>query len=640
MKMLRSVFLGLCFVCLLNRPVFSQEKRDFLVNSLQNYDLSELKRVAYPGYADRAFWDSIPEEIRKEVIQRAEQSQKEGVWSIPLTTYLEFVRNGNRTNCDALDGKQRVQLQNLVLGELLEGKGRFMDAIADQLWMLCERSTWVGTAHLPSQKRGAGVPDVNDIIIDLHAGEVGTLVAWTYYFFKKELEGISPLIPERIEQELDKRIFRPYLERRDLWWMGFQGKFVNNWNVWCNYNVLMSALLAEKDPVIRQKIVAKTMESVDHFINYYKEDGGCEEGPGYWAHAPGKLMEYLETLRDVTDGRIDLFQKPLIQEMGDYIAKMHIDSTWFINFADAAAWNTSVPTVIFRFGRNTHNPELMAFGKYLGDLSQVERQPLQGSLSMILNYFMLMGEYAGCQGKAPARKSVWLDGIQVAAGREKEGSNQGLMFAAKGGHNDESHNHNDVGTFVLYKNGKPVVVDAGVGTYTAKTFSSKRYEIWNVQSLWHNLPVVNGRQQAFGGKYRASDVRFSDRGGQLIFALDLAKAYPADAACEKWERVYTFSRGKSLKVADRYRLGEVKGKNSLHFLTCCPVKAIKEGVLLLGEGAEQVKMVYDPRRMELKLEEKVLDDPAFGRIWGEKLIRICLTYKNSGWQGASEVIFQ
>ncbi len=637
--MLRGVFLGMVFVLLTIWTGYGQEKRNLLEKSLGGQELPEIRSVTYPGYADRSFWGSVPADIKEKAIQKAEKSQKRGVWSVPLTTYLEYVRIGDRKNCDALDGAQRTQLQNLVLGELLEGKGRFIDAIIDQVWMICERSTWVGTAHLASQKQGAGVPDVNDVIIDLHSGEQSTLLAWTYYFFKTEFDRVSPLISKRIEQELETRTFRPYLSRDDLWWMGFKGSFVNNWNVWCNYNVLMSALLAETDPQLKREIVRKTMRSVDHFINYYKDDGGCEEGPSYWGCAPGKMMEYLEALRDATGGKVDIFQEPLIRKMGEYIAKMHIDSMYFINFADAGARNGSVPTVIYRFGKNTQSPELMSFGKYMGDLVGFEKNPLQGAFDQVLNYLLIRNEFAQCEAKAPAYKSVWMDGIQVVVGRERTGSNQGLFFAAKGGYNNESHNHNDVGSFVLYKNGKPVLIDAGVGTYTAKTFSSRRYEIWNMQSAWHNLPLVNGEQQAFGTRYRASDVSFSDQGRRLIFSLNLAAAYPLQAACKSWKRTYTFVRGNYLKVADQYQLAEVKGATALHFLTACKVDASKRGILLLGEGEQQVKMIYDPRQMKLMLEEKVMDDDRMD-FWGKKLTRIELNYQVQGRQGESEVIFK
>src|SRR5437868_14155296 len=70
------------------------------------------------------------------------------------------------------------------------------------------------------------------------------------------------------------------------------------------------------------------------------------------------------------------------------------------------------------------------------------------------------------------------------AARSVPNSAQGLYVAAWGGHNAQSHNHNDVGNFIVYGDGKPVLIDVGVETYSAKTFSPQRYEIWTMQSAY------------------------------------------------------------------------------------------------------------------------------------------------------------
>ncbi len=90
--------------------------------------------------------------------------------------------------------------------------------------------------------------------------------------------------------------------------------------------------------------------------------------------------------------------------------------------------------------------------------------------------------------------------------RSSEGSAEGLYLAAQGGHNAESHNHNDVGNFIVYADGEPAIIDVGVETYTAKTFSAQRYEIWTMQSAYHNLPTVNGVMQGAGRQFEARDV--------------------------------------------------------------------------------------------------------------------------------------
>ena len=101
-----------------------------------------------------------------------------------------------------------------------------------------------------------------------------------------------------------------------------------------------------------------------------------------------------------------------------------------------------------------------------------------------------------------------MPGIQVMAARVEEGSAQGLYLAAQGGHNAESHNHNDVGNFLIYADGQPAIIDVGVETYSAKTFSSKRYEIWTMQSAYHNLPTIDGVMQSAGRQFAASAVEY------------------------------------------------------------------------------------------------------------------------------------
>jgi len=92
---------------------------------------------------------------------------------------------------------------------------------------------------------------------------------------------------------------------------------------------------------------------------------------------------------------------------------------------------------------------------------------------------------------------------QVLSLRSIQGSSKGLFLGAKGGNNDENHNHNDVGNFVLYLDGEPAIIDVGVATYTNRTFGKDRYKLWYMQSQWHNLPSINGVMQHEGGQYKA-----------------------------------------------------------------------------------------------------------------------------------------
>ena len=121
----------------------------------------------------------------------------------------------------------------------------------------------------------------------------------------------------------------------------------------------------------------------------------------------------------------------------------------------------------------------------------------------------------------------------------------GLFFAGKGGHNNESHNHNDVGTFSLYIDETPVLINASVGTYTRQTFGDERYTIWTMQSLFHNLPEINGTQQAFGAKYKAEQMKFTPANRTL--SLELKQTYPEETSIHSWNRTYRL-RDKQLEI--------------------------------------------------------------------------------------------
>ncbi len=145
--------------------------------------------------------------------------------------------------------------------------------------------------------------------------------------------------------------------------MALDGKkrMVNNWNVWLNYNMLTTILLVEEDTAKRIDGIYKTMRSVDQFINYYKEDGACEEGPAYWSHAGGMLYNYLSLLQTATGCAGEYFRQALIKNIGTYICKAYIYSNWFLNYADAAARIKANAGLVYHFGKAVHEPGMQQF---------------------------------------------------------------------------------------------------------------------------------------------------------------------------------------------------------------------------------------------------------------------------------------
>lgn len=536
-------------------------------------------------FSDRREGIYICPEYRKVLIAKAEALLGKSYPAIRLSEYLMFRRNGNRTVFQNVYFERRRDMTALALAEYIEGEGRFADALRDLVWMILEETTWVLPAH--SRERGGGLDALSYGVeqtdyIDLFSATTGAALAMVYYLCRDIFDEPAAM-KQRILAELDKRIVRPYLDATctaNDWWMGRKGKATNNWCPWINSNVLTVCALTVEDVSTREAVIKQAMTSLDSFTVGYHTDGGCDEGPNYWGKAGGALFNACLVLYDMTDGYVNIFRDPLMVNMGEYIAKAHISGNYYMNFADAHA-NINYHTLFgYDWGVLSDSALMRDFWRsrlcgvefsgvvddwlIYGGLRQLGIEPLERPVDY----------------KPPLR--VWLDGICVAATRERE-DGSGLYLAVKGGHNAESHNHNDVGSFVVYSDGKPLFLDAGVGEYTKKTFSANRYSIWSMCSDYHNLPTFCGVTQKDGKDFCATDVEYDAETGGL--SMELSAAYPPEAALAGYRREAKLVGG-VVTVTDTFTLGKdgdvtfslicdaeptstEKGRFTLHGRTIC-----------------------------------------------------------------------
>ena len=582
----------------------------------------------YPMASEREMWEDLSPELRDEMIRLGEEYLNYSWPALPAIRFMDFRRDGNRSRYETLHFARRQALGLLVIAECMEGNGRFIDEIINGIWCLCEESFWGVPAHNSQISGDLILPDVTDPIIDLFAAETGGLLAWTYYLLKPQLDAITPLITERIKLEVKYRILDPFLERNDFWWMGHIRK-VNNWNPWINSNCLTAFLILEDDEERRAEAGSKIMDSLDFFIEVYHPDGGCDEGTSYWGRAGASLFDCLEQLYTVSQGKIDFYSHSIVKEIGRFIYRSYIAKDYFINFADGGAKVNIDSDLVYRYGKRIGDSSLMAMGSS-AHYHSIEKKPnilsLLRELPAIFNY----EEINRGEKKPPYVRDVWMDNIQVMAAREQEGSSKGLYLAAKGGHNEESHNHNDIGNFIIYLDGKPVIIDIGVETYTAKTFSSQRYEIWTMQSSYHNLPTVNGIQQAPGEEYHATDVLYHVEDSVVDLSLDISTAYPQSSGIRSWKRVYHFNRREkaSIEVIDDFRLEKETDTIVLSLMT--PWMPCLDGsgfVILEDQDNNKVKVEYNSFSLKAFSEYIAIDDARLKPIWGDHIYRILFKSK-------------
>ena len=590
----------------------------------------------YPTASERDAWEELPAGLRMHAISAGEKYLR-AEW--PLTRaddFMDYWRTGNRSHYEEAHEKRRKMLGTLVIAECVEGHGRFIDEIITGIWSFCEQMTWILPAHnyIDGEGFGALLPDPKRPHIDILAGEVAALLAWTHYLLAPQIAAVSPQVNIELLRAERKRIIEPYLSKTFHWQEPSQWG-VNNWNPWCNANCLLTILLLDDDLENRARAADICLRTLDSFLQGYHPDGGCDEGASYWTHAGASLFEALDLLNLASNGKIDFFQIPLIKEIGKYIVRTHIHDDYFINFADGSARLQIPVDLLYRYGDRSSDKEM----KQLALACQPKAIELD-TLWRFLPTFFNWSFTSAHKTNAPYLRDVWMPGVELMAAREKAGTPCGLFLAAKGGHNQESHNHNDVGQFIVYLDGLPLIVDPGVETYTQKTFSDHRYEIWSMQSNYHNLPEVNGVAQQDGREFKATSVSYRVAKDAVSFSLDISKAYPATAGLIKWQRVCTLQRGESPAVIidDIFSLQQ-SNEVKLLLMTCALPEIVSPGKLhLTCKDGRQAKMIF-PAELTIEWEKFMLTDVKMINVWGEHLYRIQLRSKGSVEGGNWKIIF-
>ena len=552
------------------------------------------------------------------VVKRAEGMLDAEIPILTASLYREYVVNGNRTHYQTPYFRRRSMALTLAMAEAYEKKGRFSEKLMDAVWAILEETSWVIPAHLYNTPLYTefGIPAVyGDRMhgIDLFAASTGAVLATVYHFAGDALDKVTPVVTERLLYETHHRLILPYLHCV-FGWTGERGNRPNNWNPWIHSNLLLVTALTEKDSYLRTHMTDKCMRLLDNFVADYPADGGCDEGPSYFGVAGASYFDCLELLYDMTGGKVNVFDHPLVRAIGEYEVKFNIAGKRFINFADCPPTCHMDGAMLSRFGRRTGSRILEEFGREQSAIGSVESD---GQLYRgIYNYFT--PEVRECRERVAATR-VWFPDLKVMAAREHEDPEKGMFVAMKGGNNNESHNHNDIGNVIVYHDGNPVLVDTGAGTYTKKTFSPQRYELWYMQSSYHNLPDIGGVAEKNGAAFRSKNEVYHEGTGGV--KMELCDAYPKDAGILSYTRE-TVLAGGVVTVTDTLSLAEEK-EIDFHYMS--PVKPILEGnTIALAEGR---RMTLDPA-LTPEIEEFDVADDGIERNWKTPILwRIHLRVK-------------
>ena len=499
--------------------------------------LPERPRADGAPAADRAKWEPLAAtEEGRTAVRNAARICGAPVPDTPDDLYLEFSRNGNRTNYQKRYFGRRSNFVCLYVAECLERKGRFIPKIVAYMDAFCAMKSWTLPAHDKSLSCFNGTPHV-----DLGSAGLSRELAFCLSWLG---DAVPTAAREKVCAEIDRRTFQPYLAHargiRKIgghWW--FHGG--NNWNSVCNSCVVRTALALVQDRRLRAEFVLHAAGSVPYALAGYTRDGYCSEGMGYWNYGYGHLLAMGLSLRAATGGKVDLFADPKTKTVMEYAYGFQLQTGKSPHFAD---------------GGGNPAPVLLALGRQIWpDLVSTAAltAPVLGDDTSYFSLRAFGQEPPPCDPAMdvlPLR--TWFPDAQVLISRRHDDNGRrGWSIAFKGGHNAELHNHNDVGSYTIMMDGCEMCGDPGGEVYTRRTFSKNRYVSKMLNSYGHPVPVVGGKLQK-GGRSAAAKVlktRFTDTEDSI--AIDYTAAYGVPSL-KSLVRTMTFDRARqTVSITDK-----------------------------------------------------------------------------------------
>ncbi len=571
---------------------------------------------AFPPAADRVGWAKIRaaagEEVVQSLIAAAEEDAVREIPGLTATHYLVFKREGERASFEALIQRRRAMLANLTLAECLEYQGRFLDPLLNVAWAICEESSWSYPAHQSE------LTDMERQVIDLFASMTGTQLAEMDMLLGAELD---PLLGKRIRYEMNNRIFTPYLTRHDHWWMydTLQRK-VNNWTAVCNGNVINAAIRLETDMARLAEMIARAARSLDDYLDTFDPDGGSTEGPGYWAYGFGNFVLVAQAVEWRTNGRIAFMDGDHIRNIAQFPLRTLMSPGYYTNFSDCDPLISFPPALLTYLSQRLDLPGLAQ----ISNDAQGKRAFRSGELNWALrNLVWQLPAGAGSTRFIPPKQD-WYNGMMWMIARYNPDDPDALVLAAKGGHNGEMHNQNDVGNFIVHLNGESVIPDIGRGRYTKAYFDHRRYDHFVNQSLGHSCPVPNGQMQMPQSNPRRGagnrvindpdHVLHSTYAAQLLehqsddsidlLSVELKEVYPAEADLQSLKRTVALHREAPrgwVEVLDEVIFTGQPGTLESALTVLAPVE-MGDGVVTVRGEKGVLAVHYDAASLTVKVE--------------------------------------
>jgi hypothetical protein len=433
------------------------------------------------------------------------------------------------------DGALKLAFLYQMTGEVRYAKKAIEFAIA-----LSSLVEWVEQAHtfdiIYPRVWPYNVPDDRvvfsyDIFASDKAIAVSTVYDWVYPVLTK-------IERDKIRNGLlEKAITRVRGNYDFFWW---SSAYRCNWSAICYSGLGITALsLMKENPQIID-VAAEAFNRMNLTFNQIGDEGGWQEGRGYYGYMMRVSTRFMEVLRRASGGKYNMFAHPKVQSHPFDFPLFSLTAS----FEDSGGEVMGPTDVVNKLATETGNPTASWY-----------REKFLGAGSTL---FDILWPRPAIKGVEPAQKSMLFKNINWAVLRSEFRDPSSVTIATKAGFNDDPHHgHLDCGQFILTWYDTPFIRDIGRMRYDEIYFNEERWVYPYASSEGHNLISVNGEKQI---PAKLKDQPWKEGvGGEILdfkttakrdyVLMDPTHAYPGKEL-KNWKRTIVLEKPATTVIVD------------------------------------------------------------------------------------------
>ncbi len=436
---------------------------------------------------------------KRQIVEEAKNLIDKPMPQLSEELFCQFEQTGNRLGYENVYFERRrflsvfaITLEDVVPEtETLDGN-RISSKLEEVLLDICKEKCWALPAHVDRRCEGW------ENTIDLFSAETAFYLA---EISQKLRHKLSEKTVSLVRDEVLNRVLIPFSASPKPYASWEQCEM--NWNAVCNGAIGCAALWLMEDFDL-QKTIERVVENLPHYLKGFSEDGVCLEGLSYYTYGLTFYFVFADLLKRFTGEDRGLLKEPALNEIAIFLQKCYLPGGYTISFSDGnirEKYRMGLSAFMMMHFSGVEFPEIgLAAGPF--DDACYRYATMSRDIEWTKWYLDMKMKASEPESASESKFEVTMDYFSDAQWAVIRTGNSAI--AVKGGHNDEPHNHNDVGSFIYITDGNLIITDIGAGEYTGEYFGEGRYNNICCSSFGHSVPIINNLGQKAGAKYKAS----------------------------------------------------------------------------------------------------------------------------------------